>query len=511
MTQQQYDAAKDIVLDLLGWGVPPEYLVTCGLSRQIVYYVFVELNLRLPTNLDPTGLIPFYPPESIRSASAMQTSISPVNSSQSMQPTHSARVPQGSSSQQPTFAKLNRGASTLNPSAPTFEPTAPTAISSPQLGSLSSTPSLLDIEQQRRQELLARKAVLASRKAKQASNATAAASSSTQATLKETTTSLQVTPSNDVDDFLKSIEPVANDDPTKGPPTRSSDVAHLGNGIDTSDAMDIDEIIPEFSLSTTHDATCAKPSSATVLVSPTRSMSISDIASPTGTMEQMSALVTPSERSFRSTSVEPSTGDRTPSSNAADNDVEIPGLTARHSVASLSSHSSHSSYASRRTLRRPVAADFVDMDPGSSYSGNGYAVPGYPASVRRKTGAFAGLGAMRRCVINLSDSEEETDEDDSDAIRQSDRSETVSRASSRYGQMVSTVSHRVSPPLVAPIALQEKEEEIRKMRQLIEERERNRLRKLVVRIHLHFNMFSTPLNPYAPHRRQVGQLLQGHR
>ena len=56
MNQEQYDTAKDIVLDLLGWGVPPEYLVDCGLSREIVFYVFLELNLRLPANLDVSGL-----------------------------------------------------------------------------------------------------------------------------------------------------------------------------------------------------------------------------------------------------------------------------------------------------------------------------------------------------------------------------------------------------------------------------------------------------------------------
>lgn len=56
MTPAQYDIAKGLMLDLLGWGVPPEYLVNCGVSREIVYYAFVELNLRLPANLDLTGL-----------------------------------------------------------------------------------------------------------------------------------------------------------------------------------------------------------------------------------------------------------------------------------------------------------------------------------------------------------------------------------------------------------------------------------------------------------------------
>ncbi|KAL0069833.1 hypothetical protein AAF712_003103 [Marasmius tenuissimus] len=61
MTQGQYDTAKDIVLDLLGWGVPPGYLVDCGLSREIVFYVFSELNLRLPDGFETHDLVPYNP------------------------------------------------------------------------------------------------------------------------------------------------------------------------------------------------------------------------------------------------------------------------------------------------------------------------------------------------------------------------------------------------------------------------------------------------------------------
>ena len=61
MTQKQYDTAKEVILDILGYGVPPEYLIDCGISQEIIYYVFTELNLRLPNNLDTAG-IPSYPP-----------------------------------------------------------------------------------------------------------------------------------------------------------------------------------------------------------------------------------------------------------------------------------------------------------------------------------------------------------------------------------------------------------------------------------------------------------------
>ena len=47
----EFDRAKDVVLDLLGWGVTPEYLVDAGVSSEALYTIFKDLNLRLPTNL----------------------------------------------------------------------------------------------------------------------------------------------------------------------------------------------------------------------------------------------------------------------------------------------------------------------------------------------------------------------------------------------------------------------------------------------------------------------------
>ena len=65
VTQRQYDTAKEVILDILGYGVPPEYLIDCGLSREIIYYVFTELNLRLPNNLDVVGIPPYPPPPDV--------------------------------------------------------------------------------------------------------------------------------------------------------------------------------------------------------------------------------------------------------------------------------------------------------------------------------------------------------------------------------------------------------------------------------------------------------------
>lgn len=46
VTAQEFCEAKMIILDLLGWGVPGEYLLSCGLARKSIYYAFRELNLR---------------------------------------------------------------------------------------------------------------------------------------------------------------------------------------------------------------------------------------------------------------------------------------------------------------------------------------------------------------------------------------------------------------------------------------------------------------------------------
>ncbi|KZT44608.1 hypothetical protein SISSUDRAFT_1056939 [Sistotremastrum suecicum HHB10207 ss-3] len=56
LTAEQLWEAKVLILDLLGWGVPPTYMVDCGLTKEIIYTVFTELNLRLPENLDLSGL-----------------------------------------------------------------------------------------------------------------------------------------------------------------------------------------------------------------------------------------------------------------------------------------------------------------------------------------------------------------------------------------------------------------------------------------------------------------------
>ena len=46
MTSEEFIEAKSIILDLLGWGVPSEYFINCGLTREAIFYAFTEMNLK---------------------------------------------------------------------------------------------------------------------------------------------------------------------------------------------------------------------------------------------------------------------------------------------------------------------------------------------------------------------------------------------------------------------------------------------------------------------------------
>lgn len=52
MTKEELDRAKCLVLDLLGWGIAPEYLVEFGLSPGAIYQVITDLRLPLSSNLE---------------------------------------------------------------------------------------------------------------------------------------------------------------------------------------------------------------------------------------------------------------------------------------------------------------------------------------------------------------------------------------------------------------------------------------------------------------------------
>ena len=431
--------AKDTILDLLGWGVPPEYLVDSGLSREIIFYVFVELNLRLPKNLDITGLMPYMP----RSTAAQGSE--PAN----IPPLH----------QQTDFT------SSLSASAPPFVPNA--------TGGNGSTPSLTDMEQQRKAELLARKAVLASRKSRPRKSTSAVSPPSVS--FPSSSSASQAVPTKTVDDFLNSIGPVGSSSDETSPSTSAAKPSP--SPAFSIDAMDVDDEIPGLSGGLTTDYTpLARPAPTT------RSTSAHTMLSPKSPALLNSVI---SGTSDRSASVPPSTPNISNGTLSYGNDDDmdaVPGL-----FQTRSSWDDSTSAGSRKGTKRPLAMDFVDMDPGPSRSQA--RTDNYRPPVRRKTTGFAGI-TQRRCIIDLSDSEDEADEVNLPDI--------PSRAESR-GPKASTPLASVAPtprintqttPLATPAALLEKEEQIRRMRELIAQREESRLKKLA--------MVSCCVRPYRP-------------
>lgn len=480
MNQDQYNTAKDHILDLLGWGVSPEYLVDCGPSRHVVFYVFTELNLRMPANLDTTGLIPYPTPEMMSLVPASPTQ-SHVSTSSAMPPpttipSHrefsSPIVTSGHTPDRPAKLAARLGLRIPSVGDPTnikVEPTSP------------SSQSLHMIEQQRRQELFARKAGV-SRKADQSYSPGGPSSI-------RDVEKAHVAATETVEDFLKSIPAVDNE--TIDNPTVLRAARYSSPG-----TMEVDDTFP--ALVATQSASSEGPSGR-----------IPSNSADSGTSEARSTI------SPAADTPPPSGHHIAPSSDtysgASLSAVSVPGdymavSSSATPTSVLTSPAYDTNGLQRRGTKRPVAADFVDFDHGPSTSrtasGNGYSSNGYIQPIpllRRKTGSFAGVSGMRRCVIDLSDSEDDGDGEGTGGPALHDGLSSysptvVSARPSRLGgngtfdsfangegRSTPTNPHltNVNTPLgMSPAALVEKEEEIKKMRQMIAQREELRQRKL---------------------------------
>lgn len=456
MTQSQYDAAKDIILDLLGWGVSPEYLVDCGLSRELIFYVFTELNIRFPRNFET------YPPHSQSAYHGSPEPLTPppfidrIQRSGSLSTSSPSAIPSRPIQGHPSLPQ--------KPSAPQGElPTSPILTATPiahttstNSASLPPPPSLLDIEQQRKKELLARKAVLASRKRKSPSVTSPSMQASQQVQAQSTNPreSKKVVMEETVDNFLNSINSTHSD---------AGDEKIPSNSEPPLDDMDVDEppglsAIQEDGPS---DATTRPP------ISTARTLPVSASTPPSvaSTSQPMQHSAPPP-----------------PSPNLASGPTSSSG--SRGSTASLPTGPTARDNQ-RRGLKRPVAADFVDMEPTYPryHATNGYNPSAFRQStVRQKTGSFAGVtNGMRRMVINLSDTEDEDDENDDDVPESSIPSMSrMIRAPPRHARRLEGTGTIASSINVAP-ALLEKEQEIKRMRDRIAaEKEKLRQKKLAV-------------------------------
>jgi hypothetical protein len=480
VNQDNYNTAKDIVLDLLGWGVDPEYLVDYNLSRQAIYYIFTELNLRMPTNLDTTGLIPYPTPEmmSLAPSSPSPSVRSHVSTSSTMPPpmtipfhkefsspiATSGHVPDRSGSK--LAARLGlRIPSAVEPTDVKMEPTSP------------SSQSLHMIEQQRRQELLARKAVFASRKAKQSDSPIGPSSIRDRDVEKA-----QVAATEIVEDFLNSIPAVDNDIPHNPASLRVPRYS-------SPETMEVDEAFPALPQSASSEGPSGHSADS-------RASEARSTISPSTDAPPLSGYsIAPSSDTYSGASL---------SAISVPSDYMAASNSATSTFASTSP-AYDTNGLQRRGTKRPVAADFVDFDhgPGPSRAplGNGYSSNGYIQPLpllRRKAGSFAGVSGMRRCVIELSDSEDDGDGDGTVGPPLYDGLTLYSPLAParplRLGGNGSSNSFangegRSTPPNphlavanaplgMSPVALAEKEEEIKKMRQMIAQREELRQKKL---------------------------------
>ncbi|KAF5360366.1 hypothetical protein D9756_004912 [Leucocoprinus leucothites] len=358
MTGMEYTTAKDIVLDLLGWGVPPQYLVDCGLSKDLVICVFTELQLKLPLELDG-------PHETDVSSSSGSPSHADSFPGNHLIPHYEDSVDDSSAPGMHTPEHVSHSMASS---------TQPAALVSP-------TPQeLQDMERQRRQELLARKkAALATRKAKPSVDFNPSSSQIEDS-------DMVMAPSvvtEAVENFLSSIGPISQgEEPLRKDQTPESPP-------ETHDLADSDEI-------------------------PGLGNSRSDLAASS-----------------------PRSGDPTPSPPANN-------ITTSSTPVQQSPELSFGRLGRSKGVKRPVAFDFVDVEDRYLSKANSSIL------ARRIEGPgmnFSSIKSSRRCVIDLSDSED----DDTPYYVSSEfskRSHTVPTLRAQHNH--NNFSSRLSPAFQAP-------------------------------------------------------------
>ncbi|KAJ7784465.1 hypothetical protein B0H16DRAFT_1681862 [Mycena metata] len=458
MNQDQYDTAKDIVLDLLGWGVPPDYLVDCNLSREIVFYVFTELNLRLPHNLDVAGLIP-YTPAHVALYSRPLSAAPPPRSEVLATPSrlhHPSLPPKPLAGSTAGPSSVQRSTAPSPPHHPSSPPIDPSSTNQPPAAG-----TLHDMERQRRQELLARKAVQASRKVKPPSEDASSIASSSYAPADplgvpdqdvEMPAAMLATDSEAVDDFLKTI----------GEKSVTPEALIQPEAPDNT--MDVDEI-PGLGDST--------------------SASTSYGAAPDASLYTEQVVISPAESSFSAAQMQqhdppPTSGE----SGSSSSSITAPAFGMEQ--AAVATTSTGTAGAENNGRRRP---DFVDFDSGSR-NGHGHGNGHHHVNplIRRKTASFGGVSGHRKLVIDLSDSEGEGGEDYAMHEAEWDTGSGYNSPAPGVGRSAAPVGASgggwATPPtgsVMTPAALVEKEQEIRKMREMIAQREMSRKQKAMSR------------------------------
>lgn len=412
------------------------YLLESGINKSLLYYVFNELNLRLPDSFDMSDIATYTPQTFIRYAAL------PLQ--------HNGQV----STSLESLAK---------PSLSSRLTTPPPISDAVALIDRVTVSNLSDMERSRRQELLARKAVQASRKQSRPDarhNSPPVRTTDVPGSRVEKQSDATIStdndnpiariPSDSVDDFLNSLGPVHDlNSSFNRIPFKSMVTSENHDGMDVDQTVEYGEAENTLEELTSSDRSFSEPPPPSTEPPPTSVSSVSTTFStvPTAAPASKSSIFLP---------------------------APIPA---------------------RRATKRPVASDFVDFDsstrkqdaerPPSRSNGHGQ-----PTVIPRRslTTSFHNVGALRRCVIDLSDSE------DDDVLYPADQqpnphySEDITRQRRELNRQGKPGVHATPTPFkpsdtIPPDVLAEKESQIRKMRELIAKREEEtRLRKLAVRL-----------------------------
>ncbi|KAL5501738.1 hypothetical protein ACEPAH_8998 [Sanghuangporus vaninii] len=483
MNMEQFNLAKELILDLLGWGVSPEYLVDCGLTREAVFYTFMELNLKLPRNLDVSGFLPSSSPPAPTSKNDGQ--ISPLDAQRA---SLSHPLPAKPATQAPSMTSLTTTASISQQAHPNGQ-------------------NLSDMEARRRLELQARKAVLASRRKKAMPSS---AEPSVPATSSATPTVLDgsivdepesIVPTTAIDDFLKSMIETTSTSSQSSTPVSAHKARTLSGGVPLGVSTSTSSTVPTRS-PVTSTFPASTPTDMDTKQDAMDGLLQADPA-PSRPESFIDGMISMAPASTRKTTV--ISGGSTPVLTAP----QVSGRPSRNAMPptaprEMRSRDSFTSSPSnvqvtngRRGTKRPVAMDFVDVEHDSA-SQHGASMSAQPPSVRRKLGSFAGLGshASRRCVIDLSDSEGDDEHDE--IVTEKQLSQIQQAPSSTLNASRVAVTPTPAPrlpsarpastaglrppqsasPALSPEALEDKERQIKQMREMIARREQERLRKL---------------------------------
>src|SRR6266850_242881 len=336
-----------------------------------------------------------------------------------------------------------------------------------------SESTLTAIERQRKEELLARKAEQASKKRKESVPLSVTQASTSGTATGPTGTDISAISSASavsVEDFFNSIELPSDTADAK----RESEVLKAPGFVKQSslEPMSVDEVIPGFGRNTfsENDRSWSPKNNGSLRP---------DMSLP----RSASAL----EQSF---SVEREKGPSIPSQSLENLPIRSRSDGATYLARHYEPDSRRSSSTPqptapipRRGTKRPVATDFdtepvamsyTPLGPSRTGSGTGFSngIAYHPnPHIRRKmngtaTGGFASLNSARRCVIDVSDSEDDASED-----------ELPSRGPQPQGEVGAVGQSNARDSALAL------ELEIERMRKIIREREENKLRKQAVRGH----------------------------